>query len=926
MTQPERPAAAGPRAPFTRRQVLQLAGVAGLVAAAGPHLGPVARAVAAELPSARAEIGTRARPFELGQVRLAASRWTQNQDRTLAYLRSVDVDRLLYSFRANHRLSTQNAQPLGGWEAPTFPFRSHSQGHFLTAWAQAWAVLGDTTCRDKATAMVAGLARCQDNDGAAGFAAGYLAGFPESEITVAETGTGNGNVPYYALHKTLAGLLDVWRLMGSTQARDVLLRLAAWVDTRTARLSQAQMQTCLRVEFGGMNAVLADLYLMTDDSRWLRVAQRFDHAASFDPLAANRDQLNGSHANTQVPKWVGAAREYKSTGTTRYRDVARNAWAITVGAHSYAIGGNSEAEHFRPANAISTYLDDDTCEQCNTYNMLKLTRELWTLDPDDARYFDFYERALLNHLLGAQNPSDPMGGFSYFTPLRPGGRRGVSSGPAWGGGTFSTPYTTFWCCQGTGIETSTKLMDSIYFFEGTTLTVNLFMASTLTWAERGLTVTQTTSYPVADTTTLTVGGSPSGSWTVRVRIPSWAAGASLTLNGAPLGVTATPGTYASVTRTWAAGDALGVRLPMAVRVEPANDDPRTGAVFYGPVVLSGNYGDRTLSAPPTLDVASVTRSSASSLAFTARADGQAVPLGPFYDAHGHNYTVYWRTDGSGGTPTGGSGPYRLVNAASGLVLGIASMSTADGGLALQWSDNGSADHDWVLVPDGDGLKLRNVHSGKVLGVENMSTADGARVLQWGDTGTADHRWTLLDAGDGTHRVRNAHTSRLLGLQGNGTAQGTQAVMTGDDGTTDNRWRVVPTGARRIQNRNSGLVLGVTDMSTADGARVLQWADTGTADHLWTAVLGSDGLLRVRNQHTGKVLAVDGTGNGGRAVSTTDTGASTQRWRLRYGSAGYFRLQSATGRVLGVDGMSTTQGAAVLVWDDSGTADHLWRFV
>ena len=221
---------------------------------------------------------------------------------------------------------------------------------------------------------------------------------------------GHGNVSYYAIHKTLAGLLDVWRLLGSTQARDVLLRFAAWVDARTGRLSQSQMQVALRVEFGGMNAVFADLYLMTNDQRWLTVAQRFDHASVFDPLASNRDQLNGLHANTQVPKWVGAAREYKSTGATRYRDIARNAWAITVGAHTYAIGGNSEAEHFRPPNAISTYLDNDTAEQCNTYNMLKLTRELWTLDPDNAGYFDYYERALLNHLLGAQNPSDSMGG------------------------------------------------------------------------------------------------------------------------------------------------------------------------------------------------------------------------------------------------------------------------------------------------------------------------------------------------------------------------------------------------------------------------------------------------------------------------------------------------------------------------------------
>ena len=323
--------------------------------------------------------------FDLGQVRLTAGRWLDNQNRTLSYLRFVDVDRLLYNFRANHRLSTNGAAPNGGWDAPTFPFRTHMQGHFLTAWAQAYAVLGDTTCRDKANHMVAELAKCQANNGAAGFNTGYLSGFPESDFTALEARTlSNGNVPYYCVHKTMAGLLDVWRYIGSTQARDVLLALAGWVDWRTGRLSDSQMQSMLGTEFGGMNAVLTDLYQQTGDARWLTAAQRFDHAAVFNPLASNQDQLNGLHANTQVPKWIGAAREYKATGTTRYRDIAANAWNITVNAHTYAIGGNSQAEHFRAPNAIAGYLTNDTCEHCNTYNMLKLTRELWLLNPNRA--------------------------------------------------------------------------------------------------------------------------------------------------------------------------------------------------------------------------------------------------------------------------------------------------------------------------------------------------------------------------------------------------------------------------------------------------------------------------------------------------------------------------------------------------------------
>ncbi|HTJ36365.1 MAG TPA: beta-L-arabinofuranosidase domain-containing protein [Dactylosporangium sp.] len=907
---------------LSRRRLLQTSGAVAMATVAAAPLVAEGAADAVVAP-ARADTGVSAFAFDLGQVKLTAGRLMDNQSRTLAYLRFLDVDRMLYNFRANHRLSTNGATATGGWDAPTFPFRTHMQGHLLTAWAQAYAVLGDTTCRDKAGAMVAGLAACQANNAAAGFSTGYLSGFPESDFTALEGGTlGNGNVPWYCIHKTLAGLLDVWRYIGSTQARDVLLALCGWVDWRTGRLSSAQMQSVLGTEFGGMNAVLTDVYQQTGDSRWLTAAQRFDHAAVFNPLASNSDQLNGLHANTQVPKWIGAAREFKATGTTRYRDIAVNAWNITVNAHTYVIGGNSQAEHFRAPNAIASYLTNDTCEQCNSYNMLKLTRELWMVYPDQAAYFDFYERALLNHLVGAQNPADSHGHITYFTPLNPGGRRGV--GPAWGGGTWSTDYASFWCCQGTGVETNTKLMDSIYFYSGTTLTVNLFVPSVLTWSQRGITVTQTTTYPVSDTTTLQVTGGVSGSWTMRVRIPAWTSGATVSVNGVAQSVATTPGTYASLTRSWTSGDTVTVKLPMAVAVRPANDNANVVALTYGPVVLAGNYGSTALSALPALNTSSVTRTSSTSLAFSATANNTTVGLGPFHDAQGFNYTVYWSANGQAGGPA-----YRLANASSGLVLGIQNMSTADGGLALQWADNGTADHDWELVVDGTAVRLRNANSGKVLGVQNMSTADNAVVLQWTDNGTADHRWTIVDNGDGTHKLRNVNSTKVLGMSGNSTAGGAQAIQAPDDGSADNLWRFVPGGSRRIQNLGSGLVLGVTGMSTSDGALVVQWGDSGTADHLWSAVVDSGGYIRLRNANSGKVLGVEnaGTANGTRAVQLPDTASNDRRWRLRYGSNGYFRIQSASGgRVLGVSGASTAQGAQVLIWDDNGTNDHLWRFV
>ncbi|KAH7310622.1 secreted protein [Stachybotrys elegans] len=587
------------------------------------------------------EIGVAAYPFPLGQVTLGEGRWADSQSRTLNYLLQVDVERLLYNFRLNHGLSTQGASTNGGWDAPTFPFRTHAQGHYLTAWSQCWAILRNEECRDRATYFSAELQKCQANNEAAGFNAGYLSGFPESDIQRVEDRTlNNGNVPYYALHKTLAGLLDVWRYTGDEVARDTLLEFCAWVDWRTGRLSYDQMQAMLRTEFGGMNEVLADVYHQTGDERWLEVAQRFDDAFIFDPLANDQDRLNGLHANTQIPKWIGSARTYKASGTTRYLDIARNAWQFTVNQHSYSIGSNSQAEHFRPPNQISGFLTNDTGESCNTYNMLKLTRELWLVDPRDTTYFDFYERAMLNHMIGIQHPSDEHGHITYFTPLNPGGHRGI--GPAWGGGTWSTDYNSFWCCQATSLETFTKLADSIFFYDESTLYVNQFTASRLDWADREVVVTQDTAFPASNNSTLTIEGS--GSFDLAVRIPAWTSDATITVNGEPADAEITPGEYAIVTRDWADGDVVEIVLPFSIYTIAANDDDALVTVAYGPVVLAGDYGDETLSSSPAIDLESITQQEGS-LEFEAVVDGQARRLFPFYDAHDINYNVYWRLNG-----------------------------------------------------------------------------------------------------------------------------------------------------------------------------------------------------------------------------------------------------------------------------------------
>ena len=578
--------------------------------------------------------------FPMSQVSLNPSRWLDNQDRTLAYLLFVDTDRLLYNFRSNHGLDTQAAETNGGWDAPDFPFRTHAQGHFMSAWAHCYAVLAEEECKNRATYMVEELAKCQANNEEAGFSEGYLSGFPESEIDkVADRTLDNGNVPFYSIHKTMAGLLDIWRYVGNDQAMEVLTNMASWVDTRTSKLSEDQMQEMMQTEYGGMNDILAQLYRETNEERWITAAKRWDHKVVFDPLADGRDELDGLHANTQAQKFIGVVHEYHSTGEQRYLDIAQNAWNYVVNAHSYAIGGNSKAEHFHEPNAIAAYLDEDTCETCNTYNMLKVTRELWANEPS-AHYFDYYEKALLNHLLGVQHPDSEHGHITYFTSLNPGGRRGV--GPAWGGGTWSTDYDSFWCCQATSLETNTKLMDSIYWHDDSTLYVNLFIPSTVSWAEKDVTVTQNTTIPETDTTELKIEGS--GSFTLRVRIPDWTnEEAHVLINGErDDSISAEPGTYANIEREWTTGDTIGVKLPMKLRQIAANDDANKVALAYGPAVLAANYGDRELQDLPVIDVDSVERVGDGGLTFQGSADGETIELDAFYNAHDYNYNVYWR--------------------------------------------------------------------------------------------------------------------------------------------------------------------------------------------------------------------------------------------------------------------------------------------
>jgi uncharacterized protein len=592
-----------------------------------------------------------AEPFALSQVRLLDGPFYDAMKRDKAYLLSLEPDRLLHTFRVNVGLPSE-ARPYGGWEAPNVELRGHSLGHYLSACSLMYASTGDEQLKARVNTIVAELAKCQAASTNKGFHAGYISAYPESFIDRVEARQ-QVWAPWYTLHKIYAGLLDSYQLCGNAQALEVLTNAANWVQFRVERLSPDQMQRSLDTEFGGMNEVLANLYAVTRSPAHLRLAQAFNHNRVFDPLAQGEDRLNGLHANTQIPKMIGAAVEYELTGETRYRDIARYFWERVALYRSYVIGGHSDRESFFPITDFTNHLSAQTAETCNTYNMLKLTRHLFAWQPE-ARTMDFYERALYNHILASQEPQQGM--FVYLMSLKPGHFK-----------SYSLPEDSFWCCVGTGMENHAKYGDTIYFHSDDSLYVNLFIPSELSWKDKGVAVRQETRFPESDTTRLTLRCQQPLKLTLRVRYPAWAAaGMTVSINGETQKINSRPGSYVELGRQWRDGDVVTVQLPCSLRTEPLPGDESRVALLYGPIVLAGELGTNDMPNPFVRNQTAQVRVSdpavpdlvgrpadllrhiepVSNLPLTFRTQGlgrpEDVTLIPFYRTHHERYSVYWR--------------------------------------------------------------------------------------------------------------------------------------------------------------------------------------------------------------------------------------------------------------------------------------------
>lgn len=563
---------------FGRRSFLQLSTIAGIGMAI--PLSAFAQKSGNSFPRS-------AKPFPLESVRLTPSMYLDSVAANTRYLHKLEPDRLLHNFRVHAGLRPKG-EVYGGWERDTIA--GHTLGHHLTACALIHAHTDDAECKKRVDYVVAELAECQ-----AQASDGYVAGFTRRKDGKTENGRVifdeivagdirsagfdlNGCwVPFYNWHKLFAGLLDADKHCGNKVAIKVAVKLAGFIDGVFAKLNDEQVEKMLHCEHGGMNESMAELYVRTNDKRWLALAERIRHKRVLGPMFEQKDELPNIHANTQIPKVIGLARLYEITSKPEYSTAANFFWKNVTTKYSYVIGGNSDREYFQAPNTISKHITEQTCESCNTYNMLKLTRHLYSWNTQSA-FFDYYERAHLNHMMAHQNPRTGM--FAYMSPLMSGTAR-----------SFSNESNSFWCCVGSGIESHSKHGESVWWHSGDHLIVNLFIPSTLDWAEKKAKVHLTTAYPLGEDVTVKFSNITKPSeFPVSVRIPQWCEDPSIQVNGKSERLVRDGG-YVTVKRKWKTGDMLTLNVPMKLRIEPTADDPSTIALLYGPTVLAADLGE-----------------------------------------------------------------------------------------------------------------------------------------------------------------------------------------------------------------------------------------------------------------------------------------------------------------------------------------------
>lgn len=526
-----------------------------------------------------AQIPAKLENFDINDVHLTEGPFKHAQDMDLRYILAMDPDRLLAPYLKEAGLEPK-ADNYTNWENTGLD--GHVGGHYLSALSYMYAATGDKEIKGRLDYYISELKRCAEANGD-----GYLSGVSDGKkiwkeisqgnIRAASFGLNDRWVPLYNIHKIYAGLRDAYLVTGSKDAKKMFIDLAEWMYRLTSGLTDAQLQDMLRSEHGGLNEVFADAAALSGEQKYMELAKRFSHQALLEPLLSGEDRLTGMHANTQIPKVIGYKRIADLEGNEAWNEAAAFFWKTVVEKRSISIGGNSVYEHFHPSEDFSSMINSEQGpETCNTYNMLRLTKMLYTTSADPS-YMDFYERALYNHILSTINPI--QGGFVYFTPMRSGHYR-----------VYSQPQTSFWCCVGSGIENHSRYAEMIYSHNADKeLIVNLFIPSVVKWGKRR--IEQVNNFPAEEGTSLVINTRKPSQFIISIRIPEWtdASAMNAQVNGNRVEAKIEGG-FLKIDRKWKDGDRLSVDLPMSLRAVQLPDGSENYSFMYGPVVLAASLG------------------------------------------------------------------------------------------------------------------------------------------------------------------------------------------------------------------------------------------------------------------------------------------------------------------------------------------------
>jgi uncharacterized protein len=579
--------------------------------------------------------------FNLKDVKLLNGLFKKAMQLDSAYLMLLQPNRLLHRFHKYAGLPVKDSV-YGGWESDGLS--GHTLGHYLSAAAMVYATTSNAAFKNRIDYIVNELERCQ-----LARKTGYIGAIPNEDSIFGKVKSGEiksggfdlngGWSPWYTVHKVMAGLCDAYLYANNKKALKLVIGMADWAYNTINHLPDSLRLKMLNCEYGGMNDVLANIYSFTGNKKYLDLSYKFYDEFVMGKLAQQIDPLPGKHSNTNVPKAIGSARQYELTGNERDKTIASFFWQSMVNHHSYVIGGNSNYEYCGKPDSLNDRLSDNTCETCNTYNMLKLTRHLFAWNPS-AKLMDYYERALYNHILASQNPTNGM--MTYFVPLRMGTQK-----------QFSDSFNTFTCCVGSGIENHSKYAESIYS-EGAdgSLYVNLFISSQLNWKANKVIVTQETGFPAEDKIRFLIRTIAPKKLIIRIRKPFWATkGVMITLNGKLASYTYDEAGYIVVKSNFKAINVLELSMPMELYTESMPDNPSRIAFKYGPLVLAGLLGkERPDPVYGTLvlltenkRIGDWIKSTEQPLQFEMKGVGKPfdVKLVPFYQIYNEYYSVYW---------------------------------------------------------------------------------------------------------------------------------------------------------------------------------------------------------------------------------------------------------------------------------------------